>query len=230
MACGTHVRGCAQTRSCVGILASREAEGRCPRRGRPTGVFPVWPTHLRSRQAGDAVGAGGLGRPAGADLPGVPSGARGLGRGLGPVPRLWRNAPVGTARGSGVPRVRSHGARVERGRLAQLAERRPYKAKVGGSNPSAPTNLELTDIVCTSGSLGEGGTDDRAGALQDRSQTVGDHPPCREGERQRRAHVSVLRHLAGAVLHVAPSLRRARPRGAPSALTPTAHEPERDER
>ena len=36
--------------------------------------------------------------------------------------------------------MRSHGTL---GRLAQLAERRPYKAKVGGSRPSAPTERML---------------------------------------------------------------------------------------
>jgi hypothetical protein len=29
------------------------------------------------------------------------------------------------------------------GWLAQLGERRPYKANVGGSNPSPPTNISL---------------------------------------------------------------------------------------
>ena len=29
-----------------------------------------------------------------------------------------------------------------RGCLAQLGEHRPYKARVGGSNPSAPTNTD----------------------------------------------------------------------------------------
>jgi hypothetical protein len=39
--------------------------------------------------------------------------------------------------------VRSHGNRT-RGRLAQLEERRPYKAKAGGSSPSAPTDRRET--------------------------------------------------------------------------------------
>ena len=43
-----------------GILCGREAEGRIAS-GRPAGVFPLRPTHLRSRQARGAVGAGGLG-------------------------------------------------------------------------------------------------------------------------------------------------------------------------
>ena len=38
--------------------------------------------------------------------------------------------------------MRSHGTL---GRLAQLAERRPYKAKVGGSRPSAPTTSDLRE-------------------------------------------------------------------------------------
>ena len=32
------------------------------------------------------------------------------------------------------------------GCLAQLGEHRPYKARVGGSNPSAPTNLEKESL------------------------------------------------------------------------------------
>ena len=122
-----------------GYPASREAYGRCPRFGRPTGVFPVRPTHLRSGQAGDPVGPGGRGWAAGADLPGLPGRAARLVRGPRPMPGVRGNASVRTARSGGVPSVRSHRARVMRGRLAQLAERRPYKAKVGGSTPSAPT-------------------------------------------------------------------------------------------
>ena len=33
------------------------------------------------------------------------------------------------------------------GCLAQLVERRPYKANVGGSNPSAPTSLSIGVVV-----------------------------------------------------------------------------------
>jgi aryl-alcohol dehydrogenase-like predicted oxidoreductase len=42
-----------------------------------------------------------------------------------------------------VPGVRAHRAC---GRLAQLEERRPYKAKVGGSSPSAPTGGRVDDV------------------------------------------------------------------------------------
>ena len=58
----------------------------------------------------------------------------------GPVRLVRRHAAVDPARRCGVSSVRSHRAS---GRLAQLEERRPYKAKVGGSSPSAPTtNLQ----------------------------------------------------------------------------------------
>ncbi len=36
--------------------------------------------------------------------------------------------------------------RYRLGRLAQLVERRPYKAEVGGSRPSAPTLESLLDV------------------------------------------------------------------------------------
>ena len=49
---------------------------------------------------------------------------------------VWQHAAVDPARRRGVSSVRSLRAS---GRLAQLEERRPYKAKVGGSSPSAPT-------------------------------------------------------------------------------------------
>ena len=45
----------------------------------------------------------------------------------------------------------------------------------------------------TSGSREAGGTDDGTGALTSCSQALGDHPPCRGGDRQRRPDVSVLR-------------------------------------
>jgi hypothetical protein len=84
------------------------------------------------------VGAGGLGWPPGADLPGLPDGPTGLGIEPGSVRGVRRDAPVRDARRGGVPGVWALTTR-ERGRLAQLEERRPYKAKVGGSSPSAPT-------------------------------------------------------------------------------------------
>ena len=90
----------------------------------------------RSRQAGCSMGAGGRGRAAGADLPDVRAGAPGLGRRARSLLRMRRNTRVGNPGRGGVPGMRSHGTL---GRLAQLAERRPYKAKVGGSRPSAPT-------------------------------------------------------------------------------------------
>ncbi len=99
-------------------------------------MLAMRPPHLRPRQAFGAVGAGGGGRSAGADLSGVPGGT-GLGRRPGPVRLVRRHAVVDSARGGRVPSVWSH---RESGRLAQLEERRPYKAKVGGSSPSAPTN------------------------------------------------------------------------------------------
>ncbi len=99
-------------------------------------MFPLRSPNLRSRQAGCSMGAGGRGRAAGADLPDVRAGAPGLGRRARSLLRMRRNTPVGDPGRGGVPGMRSHGTL---GRLAQLAERRPYKAKVGGSRPSAPT-------------------------------------------------------------------------------------------
>jgi hypothetical protein len=34
------------------------------------------------------------------------------------------------------------------GRLAQLVEQRPYKARVGGSSPSTPTNIVIEVEEC----------------------------------------------------------------------------------
>ncbi len=54
--------------------------------------------------------------------------------------------------------MRPHATR-SRGRLAQLEERRPYKAKVGGSSPSAPTETATTVALDLEGvlfALGEG--------------------------------------------------------------------------
>jgi hypothetical protein len=102
-------------------------------------VLALRPSHLRPRQAIGAVGASGRGRAAGADLSRVSARAR-MDRRTRPMRSVRRDAPVDPARRRGVPRVRSHGSR-ESGRLAPLEERRPYKAKVGGSSPSAPTDL-----------------------------------------------------------------------------------------
>ena len=96
------------------------------------------PCDLRPRQAIGAVGASGRGRTADPDLPGLPTRSPGLGRRLGPVRIVRKHAPVAAARRRGVPGVRPHGTRTS-GRLAQLEERRPYKAKVAGSSPAAPT-------------------------------------------------------------------------------------------
>jgi hypothetical protein len=112
----------------------REAARRTPRAG-TTGVLAMRPSHLRSRQAIGAVGAGGGWRSAGARVSSM-SGRRWLDRRARSVRGLRRHAAVDPARRRGLSGVRTH---RESGRLAQLEERRPYKAKVGGSSPSAPT-------------------------------------------------------------------------------------------
>jgi hypothetical protein len=99
-------------------------------------MLAMRPPDLRPRQAFGAVGASGGRRAAGAHLPAVPGGIR-LGRWARPVRVVRRHAAVDPTRRRGLSRVRTH---RESGRLAQLEERRPYKAKVGGSSPSAPTN------------------------------------------------------------------------------------------
>ena len=100
---------------------------------------PVRAPDLRPRQAIGAVGTGGDGWSAGSGVPRLPAGSNGLGQWSGPVLELSRDAALGPTRRGGLPGVWSHGTRT-RGRLAQLEERRPYKAKVGGSSPSAPTD------------------------------------------------------------------------------------------
>ena len=99
------------------------------------------------------MGAGGRGRAAGADLPDVRAGAPGLGRRARSLLRMRRNTPVGDPGRGGVPGMRSHGTL---GRLAQLAERRPYKAKVGGSRPSAPTESAGRHLAIHETTPGEG--------------------------------------------------------------------------
>src|SRR6476469_3660499 len=117
----------------------REAARRTPRAGGSTGMLAMRPCDLRPLQAFGAVGASGGRRAAGVDLP-VVSGGAGMGRRPGPVRFVRRHAAVDPARGRGLSGVRSR--HRESGRLAQLEERRPYKAKVGGSRPSAPTKEE----------------------------------------------------------------------------------------
>jgi len=97
------------------ILANREAVRRTPRAERSTGVLALRPSHLRSRQAFGAVGSGGGGRTTGARVSRVPA-RGGMDRRFGPVRGVRCDAPVGTTRRRGVPRVRSHGNRT-RGRL-----------------------------------------------------------------------------------------------------------------
>jgi Homeodomain-like domain len=67
--------------------------------------------------------------------------------------------------------------------------------------------------VYTSGLPDEGGTGDRSGDCAGCGAPSGHHSPRAGGDRQRRAHVPVLRDLPDAVLPVAPPVRRARPRG-----------------
>ena len=45
--------------------------------------------------------------------------------------------------------------RFDAGRLAQLEERRSYKAEVGGSSPSAPTTMQTVTLVL----IGDSGPD-----------------------------------------------------------------------
>src|SRR3954462_10991931 len=119
------------------VSLSREAARRTPRAGGSTGMLALRPPDLRPRQAFGAVGASGGRRAAGIDLP-VVSGGTGFGRRARPVRLVRRHATVDPTRSCGLSGVRTHRGS---GRLAQLEERRPYKAKVGGSSPSAPTDL-----------------------------------------------------------------------------------------
>ena len=119
----------------VSLLAVRPLDGAPSRGDRPGCSLCGRPTYDPGKRDA-SMGAGGRGRAAGADLPDVRAGAPGLGRRARSLLRMRRNTPVGDPGRGGVPGMRSHGTL---GRLAQLAERRPYKAKVGGSRPSAPT-------------------------------------------------------------------------------------------
>ena len=128
-------------RGSVGSLSlGREAVRRSHRAERATRVCTLRPPHLRPRQAVGAVGASGRRREADPDLPGLPARSPGLGRRPGPVRIVREHAPLAPTRRRGVPGMRPHGTRTS-GRLAQLEERRPYKAKVAGSSPAAPTRI-----------------------------------------------------------------------------------------
>src|SRR5262249_33432688 len=61
--------------------------------------------------------------------------------GASPEIPSWKS-PQGCSKLAALPepaRMERAGRLFRKGRLAQLVERRPYKANVGGSNPSAPT-------------------------------------------------------------------------------------------
>ena len=129
------------------ILLVREAAG-------PAGLLPLPPTHLRSRQARRAVGARGGRRRAGPDLSGLPARPPRLAGEPGPVPGLRLDPFVRHPGRGGVPSVWACRWWWS-GRLAQLEERRPYKAKVGGSSPSAPTgNLVACALHQSTGQYG----------------------------------------------------------------------------
>ena len=119
------------------ILPGREAAG-------PAGLLPLSPPYLRSRQARGAVGPGGGRRGTGADLSGLPARSGRRAGGPGPVRGLRVDPFVGHPGKRGVPSLRAC-RWWWCGRLAQLEERRPYKAKVGGSSPSAPTDPQVSD-------------------------------------------------------------------------------------
>jgi hypothetical protein len=115
-----------------GYPPEREAAG-------PAGLLPLPPPYLRPRQARGAVGAGGGRGRAGLDLPGLPTRPPRLAGEPGSVRGLRLHPLVRHPGRCGVPSVRAC-RWWWCGRLAQPEERRPYKAKVGGSSPSAPTS------------------------------------------------------------------------------------------
>ena len=133
------------------ILVHRGLDRGTDRAGAPADVLPLWPAHLRPRQAGAAVGAGDLGGTPGPGLPLVPGGAAGLGRPARPVRVLWRDQAHGDARAGRVPGLRARARRagrasmVERRALSSEVEHSPYKRAVGGSSPPAPTSRPLVN-------------------------------------------------------------------------------------
>ena len=122
-----------------GYPPGREAAG-------PAGLLPLPPSYLRPRQTRGAVGAGGGKGRADSDLSGLPTRPPRLAGEPRSVRGLRLHPLVRHPGGRGVPGVRAC-RWWESGRLAQLEERRPYKAKDGGSSPSAPTG-KRTDGCC----------------------------------------------------------------------------------
>ena len=128
-------------------MSSNEEPPVAPERGVvPPRVLPVRPPDLRPREAGSTVGAGDGGRPPGPGVSDLSGGTPGLGRAARPVRglrriracrRCWVRSCAGRAGTSGATRSSPRGCRA----LSSAVERCPYKAEVGGSNPSAPTRL-----------------------------------------------------------------------------------------
>jgi hypothetical protein len=87
-------------------------------------------------------------------------------------------------------------------------------------------DLELTDIVYTSGPPRRRGIRDREGARTRGGPPAGDHPPRSGGDRQRLVDLPLFRHHAAGLLHLAPPVRGARPGRAPGPLTTTPRDPE----
>ena len=110
--------------------------------------------------------------------------------------------------------------------------RRSHNPSVADSSPARPTDLPSgTDghRVHIGSLRSEGRTDDRARARPSGGPPAGDHPPRPGGDRQRLLDLPLLRDHAPGLLHLAPSLRRARSRGAPGPFAKAARESERHE-
>src|SRR5215216_6192280 len=107
------------------ILVHRGLDRRTDRAGAPADVLPLWPAHLRPREAGAAVGAGDLGGTPGPRLPLLPGAAAELGCPARPVRVLRRDPAHGDARAGRVPGLWARPGRagrarvVDDGRLAQ---------------------------------------------------------------------------------------------------------------